>query len=150
MMNYLKIYIAISFILSSFSLITCSEEKNNELKSANIIDLDTISFSHSMKGWELYSWPNGNDWNYSILVGTNRLKSYEEVTRNKIVVTGKDSLKLLLDKFPENENIFWIGENWLDRCWDGNYGNLSLPGSAIINEIEEYCNQKKLVLTISD
>jgi hypothetical protein len=103
-----------------------------------------------MKGWELYSWPNGNDWNYSILIGTNRLKSYEEVTTNQIIVFGKDSLKLLIDKFPENEQLFWIGREWLERCWGSNYGDLSLPDENTINEIKEYCVQKKIVLGISN
>jgi hypothetical protein len=103
-----------------------------------------------MKGWELYSWPNGNDWNYSILVGTNRTKSYNEVTTNKIVVCGKDSLKMLLDKLPENEYIFWIGEEWLKSCWGNDYGDLSLPDNKTINEIKTYCEGKKLVLGISD
>jgi hypothetical protein len=137
-------------MLALFMLIDCTKEKDNGLKSVQIIDIDTISFFHSMKGWELYSWPSGNDWNYSILIGTNRLKSYEEVTTNRIIASGKDSLMLLLNKLPENENIFWIGKGWLARCWGGNYGNLSLPGDSIINEILEYCIQKKLALSFSD
>ena len=84
-------------------VLTLLVQKNNS-------KLDTISFSHSMKGWELYSWPSESDWNYSILIGTNRNKTYQEVTTNKISVVGKDSLKILLDKFPANEQIFWIGK----------------------------------------
>jgi len=128
----------------------CSKGNNSEIQPVARINLDTISFFHSMKGWELYSWPNGNDWNYSILVGTNRTKSYNEVTTNKIIVFGIDSLKMLLDKFPENEYIFWIGKEWLKSCWGSNYGNLSLPDNKIINEIKEYCTGKKLVLGVSD
>ena len=43
-------------------------------------------------------------------MGTNRVKSYEEVLTNKIFVFGKDSLKMLLDKFPQNEYIFWVAK----------------------------------------
>lgn len=114
------------------------------------IDFDTVSFLPSMKGWELYSWPNGNDWNYSILGGTNRTKSYKEVTTNTFIVAGKDSLKMLLDKIPDNEFIFWAGTGWLENCWSGDYGNFSLPDSNTVNEIKEYCIQKKLNLTIND
>jgi hypothetical protein len=96
----------------------------------------------------LYSWPNGNDWNYSILKGTNRLKTYNEVIKNKIIVLGIDSLKMLLDKFPKKEEIFWVGEGWLKRIWGTDYGNLSLPDSKIIDEIKNYCTQKELVLGI--
>jgi len=144
-----QINIILLLMLAFISFINCSKEKNQEPEPVMLINLDTISFDHSMKGWELYSWPNGNDWNYSILTGTNRLKSYEEITGNKIIVCGKDSLKMLLDKFPVNEEIFWISEGWLDRIWGSNYGNLSLPDSNIIKEIKRYCIQKQLELSIS-
>lgn len=131
--------------------VTLNCSKKTDQKTDDGINLDTLSFDHSMKGWELYSWPDGNIWNFSVLIGTNRIKSYEEVTTNKIIVTGKDSLKLLIDKFPENESMFWHGKGWLERCWGGNYyGNLSLPDSNIVSEIKDYCIQKKLVLYVTD
>jgi len=105
--------------------------------------LDAISFSHSMKGWELYSWPNSNDLNYSILMGTNRAKTYSEVVTNKVAVIGKDSLKMLLDKFPAKEELFWTGK----RSGDG-WENLSFPDSKTIDEIKKYCIQKDLVLSV--
>lgn len=137
-------------IVISSGIIRCSKETGKETNPVSKIDIDTLTFQHSMKGWELYSWPNGNEWNYSVLIGTNRTKSYEEVTTNKIIVFGIDSLKLILNKFPENENIFWIGEGWLERCWTGNHGDLTLPGTETINEIKAYCIQKKLILNITD
>lgn len=117
-------------------VVTLLVQKNNS-------KLDNISFTHSMKGWELYSWPSESDWNYSILIGTNRNKTYQEVITNKISVVGKDSLKIMLDKFPANEEIVWIwkpsGDDW---------GNISLPDDPTINEIKDYCTQKKLVITV--
>jgi len=107
--------------------------------------LDTITFTHSMKGWELYSWPNGNDWNYSILIGTNRAKTYNEVVTNKASVIGKDSLKMLLDKFPAKEELFWTGKR-TGTGWE----NLSYPDSKTIDEIKNYCAQKELILNINN
>jgi hypothetical protein len=149
-MKIIRIIILISLISVPFSSIRCSKERNNEPHPVALINPDTISFNHSMKGWELYSWPNGNDWNYSILIGTNRIKSYSEVTGNKIIVLGTDSLKMLLDKFPENEEIFWIGKGWLEKCWGSDYGDLSLPDNKTISEIKQYCTDNNLVLGISD
>lgn len=103
-----------------------------------------------MKGWELYSWQKGNDWSYSILIGTNRLKSYDEVVKNEIVVTGKDSLKLVLDRFPAGETITWLGPGWLASCWGSDYKNLSLPPQAIIDEIRQYCIDHDLILVVTD
>jgi hypothetical protein len=112
------------------------------LVQKNSTKLDTISFAHSMKGWELYSWPHGSHWNYSIMMGTNRAKTYTEVITNKIAVIGKDSLKMLLNKFPAKEEIFWIGKHGGDE-W-----NLSLPDTNTISEIKNYCVQKELVLNV--
>lgn len=105
-------------------------------------DGETPSFAHLMKGWELYSWPHENDWKYSILPGTNRVKSYNEVIANNTTVVGKEALKLLLDKFPKKEYISWIGQLQDDE------GNLSLPDQSTIDEIKNYASQKELDLNV--
>ena len=147
-MKRLIITITEFLILCSVIFMNCSKGRNQLPEPVKLINLDTVTFSHSMKGWELYSWPNGNDWNYSILIGTNRLKTYNEVIENKIIVLGIDSLKMLLDKFPKKEEIFWVGEDWLKRIWGTYYGNLSLPDNGVISEIKDYCTLKELVLGI--
>lgn len=140
--------IALIIAIVSVLLVNCTKETIPEPElNAN---LESITFEHSMKGWELYSWPNGNDWNYSILTGTNRLKTVEEVKQNNVIVTGVNSLKMLLDKFPENEAIYWMGEEWLGQIWQDDHGNLSLPDKYTLIEIKNYCNKKGLLLTISD
>lgn len=149
-MKKINILLVVTLIITSISFIRCSNEIDREFVPVDDLDLDELSFTHSMKGWELYSWPNGNDWNYSILIGTNRLKTYDEVTTNKIIVFGKESLKMVLDKLPEGEYISWIGKEWLDRIWRTNYGNLSLPDNNTINEVKNHCVQKKLVLDVID
>jgi hypothetical protein len=128
----------------------CSRDQNPFQSPANSLDMDALSFPHSMKGWELYSWPAGDTWMYSILQGTNRLKTYEEVTKNTVKVTGEDSLKMVLDKLPENENILWIGQGWLENCWGEGYHDLSLPPQEILDQITEYCTNHHLVLQITN
>ena len=129
-------------------LATCSKDATKE--PPHHIDINSLTFEHSMKGCELYSWQNENDWNYSVLIGTDRLKSYDEVINNEIVVTGKDSLKLLLDRLPADERIIWIGPGWLARCWSSDYKNLSLPPQEIIDEIEQYCIDHHLTLVVTN
>ena len=141
-------FILILFLI--WILTECSKDSTQIQEPTNQLDLDKLTFTHSMKGWELYSWPDGNDWNYSFLIGTDRLKSYDEVTTNEIIVTGKDSLKMVLDKFPEGEIITWIGRGWLERCWGGNFNNLSLPPKDIIDEIKQYCININLILQVTD
>ena len=103
---------------------------------------------HSMKGWELYSWLNENKWEYSILTGTNRLKSYNEVISGDLVADSLDSLKLILNRLQEGEAITWLGRVWLERCWQKDYYNLSLPPEEILNEVKQYCNYHNLILEV--
>jgi hypothetical protein len=149
-MRTLRLFVFFSAVLALIFCLKCSRDTGNEPLAPGSFDPASVTFTHSMKGWELYSWPDGNNWNFAILAGTNRVKTYEEVKSNRITVTGTDSLKMLLDRFPENENIFWIGEGWLKNCWHGFYGNLSLPAAETISEIRNFCLQKNLVLNISN
>jgi hypothetical protein len=133
----------------------CSKENKSIPDSPGRL-LDTLEVVHSIKGWEIYSWPDGTGWHYSILVGTNRLKTLEEVTSSVpsdlhlITVTGTDSLQLVLNKFPENEYLTWFGKGWLQSSWGSNFGNLQLPPTNIIDDVTQYCISKKLNLQVVD
>lgn len=129
---------------------SCSKDTPPIQAPTQRLDLNTLTFPHSMKGWELYSWSRGAAWKYSILIGTNRLKSYSEVTTNQVIVTGQDSLKMVLDKFPAAELITWFGRGWLTRCWGDASHDLALPPPAILDEIKVYCHLKNLTLQLTD
>lgn len=146
-MKNFNIFLIVLFM--PFILFNCSKSTDNEYPPVKKLNLDSLTLESSLKGWELYSWQNGNDYNYSLLIGTNRLKTYEEVISNEITVFGIDSLKLLLAKLPEGEYIFWVGKSWLSSIWKENYKNLGLPDEKTVNEIKAYCIQKKLQLVIS-
>ncbi|HEX2396051.1 MAG TPA: hypothetical protein VHI78_11950, partial [Bacteroidales bacterium] len=121
---------ALLFFIASMIYTSCIKENDqiSETVSVNSPDFDTITFQSSMKGWELYSWPERDNYRHSLLPGTNRLKTYNEVITNPYTAHGTDSLKLLLARLPEGEHIFWIGRDWLQRCWAGqSYGDLMVP-----------------------
>lgn len=46
--------------------------------------------------------------------------------------------------------LLGIDKELLKTCWDSDCGDLTLPDNKTINEIKEYCADKKLVLGISD
>jgi len=145
-------FILLVIVINLLLFAACTKDVTSG--SANY--LDTLKITHSLKGWELYSWPVGNSWHFSILTGTNRLKTLEEVRSDNstgmhwITVSGTDSLKLVLSKFPENEYITMIGQGWLQNCWGGNYGTLQLPPQAVIDEITQFCIQNKLNFQVTD
>ena len=62
----------------------------------------------AFKGMELYSWkPEGKDWSFSLLVGTNRLKSEEEIKKPEQTIVGVEGLKKRLAGLAEGEQVFW-------------------------------------------
>ena len=116
----------------------------------NFTKLDTITFTHSMKGWELYSWQENSDWKYSFMIGTNAQKALVQVTTNPISVIGEDSLKVILKKLPQGEEIIWLGQLWLEKNWRSNYENLMLPPRKIQIDIKEFCDSRNLKLIIEE
>ena len=133
----------------------CTKD-NSETKQETDSSIDTLVVPHQTKGYELYSWPEGNEWFFSVMVGTNSIKSYAEVISinpsavHLITVTGFDKLKAVLARFPENEYITWIGKKWLQSAWVDSYGNLQLPPQNNIDDITNFCTQRKLNLQVTD
>jgi len=140
----------------SLTIFTACSKENKSIQKSSYSYFDTLEVTHSMKGWEIYSWPDGSGWHYSILVGTNRLKTLDEVTsglpseQHLITVTGTDSLKLVLTKFPENEYLSLLGKGWLQSSWGSNFGNLQLPSRNIVDDVTQFCISKKLNLQVID
>jgi hypothetical protein len=108
-------FVAFSFV--ACEKITCCCESPDSLP----VKYASTTFKMAMKGWELYSWPaNGENctWKYTLAQGSNRLKSYSEVTSDTAFnIIGEQQLKLLLNKLPVSENILWVGKSWLGNVW---------------------------------
>jgi len=62
----------------------------------------------AFKGMELYSWrPEGGDWHFSLLVGTNREKVVSEITKPQNVIAGIAQLKARLSALARSESVLW-------------------------------------------
>ena len=153
-----KLFISLSILFLALLFTACTKDNPECDCSASLPGkFESIKIESLMKGWELYSWPEDvggcKQWNYALLPGTTRPKSYSEVTSDAVLkVSGKKQLKLLLGKFPANEHILWVGEKWLSTVWGQsniNYGNLKLPASAVMDEIKRHCVQTGLQLSVS-
>ncbi|MDO9122618.1 MAG: hypothetical protein Q7U31_12575, partial [Anaerolineaceae bacterium] len=94
------------------------------LKSATplpTLDLDKFPdpLPEAVKGYEMVSWQSGSDWNFTLITGTNRSKSFDElmspdsqVTADgfvKITVSGIDKIKQVLAMLPAQTEVFWTG-----------------------------------------
>jgi hypothetical protein len=94
-------------------------------------------FPESMKGYELYSWQDGSQWKFSILVGTNREKTLEEIKAADVVLSRVDELTSTLEKIPSGQYITWSSRE-----------TLSFPPDDILNQVEQTCQAAGLILNI--
>jgi hypothetical protein len=118
--------------------------------------LPTDKLPHSFKGYELYSWEEDGHWHFTLITGTNRTKTIEEITSEedyisetglvKIHVVGADAIKDVLSRLPEGESVFWCDELHMGQT---TRTDLQLPPEQIIGAIEEYAKQCDLDFTIT-
>lgn len=72
------------------------------------------SSKSSMKGWELYIWQQDGDTYFSLLPGTNRLKTDAEITA--AAVKGIDAIQPKLDELKAGESVFPCGRRLADQA----------------------------------
>jgi len=94
--------------------------------------------AESMKGYELYSWQEGDQWKFSLLIGTNREKTLDEIKAADVVLTGLDALTSTLEKIPAGQYITWSSRE-----------TLSFPPEEVRNQVEKVCKDRGLILNIA-
>lgn len=92
----------------------------------------------SMKGYELYSWQEDGQWAFSLLAGTNRQKTLDEIRSADTSLTDVEALIAMLENVPSGQFVTWSsGES------------LSFPPENVIQKIEKVCQERGLVLNIA-
>jgi hypothetical protein len=91
-----------------------------------------------MKGYELYSWQEGDRWDFSLLVGTNREKTLEEIKSTETLLPGVETLIARLDQVPSGQYV-----TWTDR------ETLAFPPDDILRQVEQICEDKGLICNIA-
>ena len=92
-------------------------------------------FAESMKGYKLYSWQESGEWKFSLLVGTNREKSLEEIKSAETVFSGVEELTAALERMPEGQYVTWSSKE-----------TLSFPPEEIIEQVQKICEEQGLIL----
>lgn len=116
------------------------------------------SLPQSMKGYELYSWPaeEGDEWVYTLVTGTNRAKSYAELSESesvitddwvKITVSGTSALKSVLNLLPEGDTVVWLDAR---RVEGAPMIDAAFRSQDVVREIERYCERKGIDLVVAD
>jgi len=118
-------------------------------KLINKLSITSIEkLPRSFKGYELYSWEEEGQWHFTLITGTNRIKTIEEITSKgdfisetgwvKIQVVGAGAIKDVLSRLPEGESVFWCDELHIGQSTET---DLQLPPEQIADAIEEYAKQ---------
>jgi len=122
------------------------EQAGKLINKLSITSLEKLP--RSFKGYELYSWEEEGQWHFTLITGTNRIKTIEEITFKgdfisetgwvKMQVVGADAIKDVLSRLPEGESVFWCDELHIGQSTET---DLQLPPEQIANAIEEYAKQ---------
>ncbi|MCX6012158.1 MAG: hypothetical protein NTV30_01840 [Chloroflexi bacterium] len=112
---------------------------------------------HSMKGYELYSWSESSQWHFTLITGTNRNKTLEEITSNvntvsedgwvRIHVVGVDAIQTVLSRLPQNEDILWLARLRSEQTPQDGI-NITLPTGTAIDSIKEHAKLRGLDLLV--
>jgi len=116
-------------------------------KAGKLITALTISgvntLPSSMKGYELYSWQENDGWHFTLITGTNRNKTLEEIISGDYFISetgwvnihcqGEEAIKTALGKVPPGE---WV--SWRYGAFVSNGSMLTLPPQDIIEKIKAY------------
>jgi hypothetical protein len=112
----------------------------------------------SFKGYELYSWEEDSQWHFTLITGTNRNKTMEEITSKqdyisetgwvKIHVVGLDAINAALSRLPEGEPVFWFDELYMDQN-AGAAVDVKLPPEKFIIAIDEHAKLCGLDFTVN-
>lgn len=113
----------------------------------------------SMKGYELVSWQAGGEWNFTLITGTNREKSFDELTMAgnevsndgyvKLTVTGVDDLLRILALLPQGEQVTWGGMVLEDEVPEDTI-YFAYPPDEIVQKVSDFCSSRNIpLITVS-
>jgi hypothetical protein len=123
-------------------------EKSNQL--VDRFDIEEIDrLPAAFKGYELYSWQQDGQWQFTLIGGTNRNKTRAEILTSKssisesgvvvVYATGVNELKTVLSRISSGQSIGWmIGPRPTDPA---DQIEFQLPPVEIVSEIKEYAQQ---------
>jgi hypothetical protein len=91
-----------------------------------------------MKGYELYSWLEGDQWKFSLLIGTNREKTLDEIQSTDAALEGVDALRSALEGVSVGQTITWLAKE-----------PLAFPPEEIIQQVAQICRDQGLICNIA-
>jgi hypothetical protein len=111
----------------------------------------------AMKGYELVAWQVGDDWNFTLITGTNRSKTFEELLAPestvsadgfvKITVAGVEAIKKVLAMLPAKTEVFWNGMDLSGQVPEGTL-YFAYPEKTIMDDLINFCAKHDVSLEV--
>ena len=112
---------------------------------------------HSVKGYELYSWSEDGQWHFTLITGTNRNKTVEEISSGEDVISetgwvrvqviGVNAIRAVLSKLHQGEEIVWLARPRSEQTPPGDI-DFMFPPEQIIDSVKEHAEQSGLDLLV--
>lgn len=136
-------------------------EELTPVSPAPSIDLANLPkvLPRSMKGYELVSWKSEDEWMFTLVTGTNRQKTFEELISAgnyydaggyvKLTVEGVNEIMDILQRLPAGESVFWGGINLTGQVPSGTI-YFSYPSQDIVDKLNQVSKEIGFQLITSE
>ena len=97
----------------------------------------------SFKGVELYSWKDTRSaqWRFSLLQGTNRIKTLAEITNPASAIPDMVALKLRLASLAQGERVYWsVSPQY--------YSELSFPDPRVVEGLVKFAAERHITVVV--
>ncbi|HWN97956.1 MAG TPA: hypothetical protein VNS63_01655 [Blastocatellia bacterium] len=103
-----------------------------------------------MKGYQLFTWKENGHWHYSLSPGTNRQRSYEEITSKTSVIVGTGKFESALKRLPKGTEVFWHADVPPGTRKPASNQPISFkhPSRKRIEGIKSHCDKLGIKLTL--
>jgi hypothetical protein len=92
----------------------------------------------SVKGYELYSWQEGDRWYFSVLIGTNRNKTLDEIRSPGSSFKSLEALEAALKTIPAGQWVTWPSGD-----------ALAFPSDEVVAQVQQVCKDRGLQLDVA-
>ena len=103
-----------------------------------------------MKGYQLFTWKEKGHWHYSLSPGTNRERTYEEITSKTTVIVGTPEFESELKRLPKGAEVFWHSDAPPGTRKPASSGPISFkhPSRKRIERLKTHCDKLGIKLTL--
>jgi hypothetical protein len=104
----------------------------------------------AMKGYQLFTWQEKGHWHYSLLPGTNRERTYDEITASATVIVGTSAFESELKRLPKGSEVFWQSDAppKMKRPASGEAISIKHPSRKRIERIKALCAKLGITVTL--